>query len=46
MCRLWALLDRNWLESAIIYQRPKTQKKEEMKIEKNERMILKRKNDK
>jgi len=45
MCRLWALLDRNWLESAIIYQRPK-KVKEEMKIEKNERMILKRKNNK
>ena len=39
------LLDRNWLESAIIYERPK-KVKEEMKIEKNERMILKRKNNK
>ena len=45
ICRLWALLDRNWLESAIIYPRPK-KVKEEMKIEKNERMILKRKNNK
>ena len=26
MCRLWALLDRNWLESAIIYQQSKTKK--------------------
>ena len=45
MCRLWALLDRNWFESAIIYQRPK-KIKEEMKIEKNESMKKERKNNK